>query len=441
MYGTDALHSNPALTQKLQRIYTLHRGKTVDLSFRAPYLNLLTRLGDPHLHLPPVIHVAGTNGKGSATAFMRAMLEAAGYRVHVYTSPHLVRFNERIVLAGQEIGDAELEALLDETMALNAGGALTFFEVTTAMAFAAFARHSADILLLEVGLGGRLDCTNLVPAPAATVIMPIGYDHMEFLGDRIEQIALEKAGIMKPGVPCVVAPQAHDVVMDILREVAAERGVPIFCHGAEWRIGWDANRRHELRFGNRTIVFPDPSLAGKHQIANAATAIQVLNVSDGFSVSDEAVWEGVTHAVWPGRLQRLYRIGNRTVPDDVEVWLDGGHNEDAARVLAEQCQAWQDCDERPLHLVVAMLNKRDPGSFLVPLLPYADTLTASAVPGESSSHAPDAIRSSAIDAGFDVTEVAIENDPVLAVQKLLDRNGSRILIAGSLYLVGAILKS
>jgi len=217
MYQSDVQHPSEQLAQKLFKLYTLNRDKKIDLSFRPPYLDLLEKFGNPHLELPPVIHVTGTNGKGSIIAVMRSILETAGYNVHTYTSPHLIRFNERIVLSGKPIEDEPLEALIDEALELNGDGDLTFFEITTAIAFAAFARNPADICLLEVGMGGRLDCTNVIKAPLATIISPIGIDHAEHLGDTIEKIAAEKAGIMKTGAPCVIAPQHEPSVQQVFR--------------------------------------------------------------------------------------------------------------------------------------------------------------------------------------------------------------------------------
>jgi dihydrofolate synthase/folylpolyglutamate synthase len=440
MYKADALHPNKTLEQKLQDLYLLHKYRSIDLSFRKPYLDLLAAFGDPHLRLPPVIHVAGTNGKGSVIAFMRGILEAAGYRVHVYTSPHLVKFNERIVLAGQPIGDGPLEALLDEAVALNNGGEVTFFEVTTAMAFAAFARTPADILLLEVGLGGRLDCTNVVPHPAATVITPISYDHMEFLGDSLQSIAAEKAGIMKPGAPCIVAPQVHETVVETLRRIAAGKGVSIICAGADWRIADEAGGSHILESGADRIAFPAPGLSGKHQISNAGTAIRVLNVLNGFAIPEDAIAAGVRRAAWPGRMQRLTQIGNKPVPVDTEVWIDGAHNEGAAAVLAHHMAGWAAADGKTLHLVTAMLNKRPPEIFLQPLLPHIASLTASTIPGEALSLAPAAIRDSAIDLGYDSTRIRCVDDPLEAVRALCGQGGRRVLVAGSLYLAGYFLR-
>lgn len=437
MYDTDAAHPDERLERKLQALYTLNRDKKVDLGFRTPYLNLLKRFGDPHLHLPPVIHVAGTNGKGSVIAFMRAILEAAGYKVHVYTSPHLVKFNERIVLAGQMIGDRDLEDLLDEAMRLNDGGEVTFFEITTALAFAAFSRTPADIVLLETGLGGRLDCTNVIENPLATVIMPIGYDHMEFLGDTLEQIAGEKAGIMKAGSPCIVAPQPHDSVRRTLVDIGRAKGSPVHLHGSDWFIEPGVNRDHEMRQGDQVTRFPTPSLAGNHQIFNAGTAIRVLNVAKGFHIPERAVRQGVTGAIWPGRLQgldpSLFKLHA-----DWSIWLDGGHNKDAATMLRNVMLQWQKNNETPITLMTAMINKRHPKVFLEPLLPFCSHIITLPIPNEPMSHDPNTISAAAKNMGYKgKIEIAKNFEDGLSK---LDKNPGYLLIAGSLYLVGSLLK-
>ncbi len=436
MYQADALHPNPSLERKLQGIYTLNRDKTVDLSFRPPYLDLLRKLGDPHLHLPPVIHVAGTNGKGSTVAFMRAVLEAAGYRVHAYTSPHLVRFNERIVLAGREIADDALEALLDETLALNGDGALTFFEVTTALAFAAFARTPADILLLETGLGGRLDCTNVIRDPAATVITPIGYDHMEFLGDTVESIAREKAGIMKPGRPCVVGPQDHAAATETLRRAAAEKGAPFLCHGEEWRTEPGPDGRHKVLIGGAAIPFPDPSLVGLHQVYNAGTAIRALKTLKDFTISDDTVARGVTRAIWPGRLQRLYTFDGKPLPDGIELWIDGAHNEDGISALTAFVRQGNP-QKKPVHFVVGTLAKRDPEIILPELQNLATSMWFVCIPDQKDSHAPKALLDYALTTSGECKDLHEADIPKEAVSKVLQKYAGlpgMIIVTGSLYL-------
>ncbi len=419
MYAADAAHPNATLEGKLQALYTLNRDKTVDLGFRPPYLQLLEALGNPHLSLPPVIHVAGTNGKGSVIAMLRAVFEAAGYKVHAYTSPHLAKFNERIYLAGQDIEDDALEALLDEVVALNESRAVTFFEITTALAFAAFSRTPADILLLEVGLGGRLDCTNIIENPLATAITAIGYDHMEYLGETLPEIAAEKAGIMKPGAPCVIGPQADESVFPVFEGRAKELDIPLVYAAREW----DA-------------AMPVPNLAGPHQVGNANTALAVLNILEGFDSPEGAIRQGLQSIRWPGRLQQikqgsLYDL----LPDGWELWLDGGHNEGAGRVLAEQAKSWEQTDGKPLHLIVGMMNTKDPQAFLAPLLPHAASLAAIPIPDEPQSFSPAEIVAAA---GSGIPAENIE-DAIRQCQKANGEAAGRILICGSLYLTGSLI--
>ena len=430
MYASDAAHAKPSLTAKLSALYTLH-SSGIDLTIRAPYLALLERLGNPHKYLPPTIHVAGTNGKGSTIAFMRAILEAAGYSVHVYTSPHLVRFNERIVLAGQEIGDDALEALLDEATALNNGGAITFFEMTTAVAFAAFARHPADILLLETGMGGRLDCTNVIEHPAATVITAIGYDHMEFLGDTLESIAREKAGIMKKDVPCVVAPQTDATINFFLKREATRISAHAIIYGQDWNSTMMAAGGGQVKWNGARVIFPSPSLAGFHQIDNAATAIQTLSVLNGVTISSSAVMQGVSNARWLGRLQRIRVFRDQSLPDTVALWVDGAHNGHASIALAKTLSAWG--EHNPVNIVVAMLNKRSPQDFLEPILPHAATLTATTIPGSQECHTAETIAQSAISIGFPSEKILVDCNPISAVSRLLEKRQT-CLVTGSLYL-------
>ncbi|MCF8495511.1 MAG: bifunctional folylpolyglutamate synthase/dihydrofolate synthase [Alphaproteobacteria bacterium] len=428
MYASDLRHESVPLQDKLKALYALGRGRRIDLSFRPAYLDLLKAFGNPHLHLPPVIHVAGTNGKGSTVAIMRAVLEAAGRRIHAYTSPHLCRFNERIVLAGLEIEDSALEDLIDEALAHANGAELTFFEVTTALAFAAFARNPADILLLETGLGGRMDCTNIIERPLATVITAIGFDHMEFLGNTLPAIAAEKAGIMKPGAPCVVGPQETSEIYPLLKEHAKKLNVPLFLHGEEWQVT-QAAEGMEFSFEEEARLYPAPGLAGGHQIGNAGTALATLRTA-GIELPERAVREGLKNASWPGRLQRL----SQREKDGWEVWLDGAHNGHAARALA----AWAAQKEGPLHLIVGMMGHKDPAEFLAPLLPYIDSLTAVDIPGE-----PGAVKSGDLLERLGKLPIPVRscNDPAEALQILFKTQAPGcVLITGSLYLAGRMLQ-
>ena len=399
-----------ALDPVLARLTALHP-KLIDLKLDR-VLRLLERLGNPERRLPPVIHVAGTNGKGSTVAFMRAMLEAAGRRVHAYTSPHLVRFNERIVVAGAMLPDGELLALLEECERANEGRPITFFEITTAAAFLAFARAPADVLLLEVGLGGRLDTTNVVERPAMTAITPVARDHTQFLGETLAEIAAEKAGIIKPGVPLALAPQEEEASAVILAK-AAEAGAPV--HDG-WRVS------DGVYYGRRlTLPLPALGLAGAHQAGNAGLALACL---EGFGLPEEALLRGLETARWPARLQRL--------SETPEVWLDGGHNPAAGQVLAE----WLAGRAKRFDLVVGMLDTKDRGRFLAELAPHVERTVTVPVPGSAASVPAEALAEAARAAGMDAAAAA---DVETALARL---GGVRpVLIAGSLYLAGAVLAS
>lgn len=439
MYASDLRHSNMTLQDKLRHLYGLSRGGTIALDFRPPYLNLLKAFGDPQRALPPVIHVAGTNGKGSVVAAMKGIFEAAGYRVHAYTSPHLLRFNERIVLQGRAIDDAALEDLIDTALRLNDGAAITFFEITTAMAFAAFARAPADILLLETGMGGRLDCTNVVAAPRVTVITGICFDHREFLGETLQAIATEKAGIMKRGVACVLGPQERPFFQEdafsVFESRARALNAPLYRAGADWVIAPEENR-FTLGFRGQSYALPLPALAGRHQIDNAATAcIACLCAGEDFSITQAHMAQGLRHMQWPGRLQNLTAQVN--VPGR-EIWLDGAHNAQGARALAAQAAQWQARDGRDLHLVLGMMAHKDPVEFLEPLAPYLQSVTVVDIPQEPKAW-PAAVLHAKIAAAFPALPCA-QASSAWEAARAPGAEGGRMLIAGSLYLVADMLK-
>ncbi len=428
---------NPATKQRrsdavLDRLTRLHP-KVIDLSL-GRIERLLARLGNPERELPPVVHVAGTNGKGSVIAFLRAMLEAAGRRVHVYTSPHLVRFHERIRLGGALIAEPELVRLLEECEAANGPTPITFFEVTTAAAFLAFARQPADILLLETGLGGRLDATNVVPRPLLSIITPVSIDHEQFLGNGLAAIAGEKAGILKSGVPAVIGPQPAAALAAIEARAAAV-GAPLHLAGRDWRgeQNGDGLAFHG-RLGDR--LFQRPALRGAHQVENAAIALAAAELLEGFGLDPTALDRGLAEASWPGRLQRL-RLGALAdlLPAEWELWLDGGHNAAAGRALAAALGAWRD---RPLYLVAGMMNSKAARDFLAPLAPMTAALYAVTIPGEANSFSAEQAASAAEAAGM----AACAADGVAAAlsQIARDANGpGRVLICGSLYLAGRVL--
>ncbi len=416
----------------LERLSHLHP-KVIDLSLER-IERLLAHLGHPERALPPVIHVAGTNGKGSTVAYLRAIAEAAGLRVHAYTSPHLVRFHERIRLAGTLIGEDALSALLDECERANGDAPITFFEVTTAAAFLAFARAPADLLLLEVGLGGRLDATNVIAAPALSIITPVSIDHVQFLGETLTAIAGEKAGILKPGVACVVGPQPSEAETAIEKRARAV-DAPLLRHGAEWHVEVTESG-FVYRGQARRIALPRPALPGVHQIANAGMAVAAAEALAGrFAIGDGAIRTGLRTAEWPARLQRLMRGPLiELLPAGWELWLDGGHNPAAGEALAETARGWRD---RPLYLVVGMINTKDVAGFLRPLAPQAASLTALSIPGNPAAVAPEEIAATGQALGL---AAGTAPDAVAALKHIATASATaRVLICGSLYLAGIVL--
>jgi len=383
-----------------------------------------------------VVHVAGTNGKGSLIAFLKAMVEAAGRTAHVYISPHLVHFNERIAICGTPIADAALTAILEECEAANGGRSITYFEITTAAAFLAFSRTSADVVLLETGLGGRFDATNVVAAPALCAITPVSLDHMHFLGHNVAAIAFEKAGILKPGVACVVAPQ-DEAAAAVIDARAEEIGAPLIRAGRDWRVEHnEAGFSYIDNQDGARLDLPPPALAGAHQIVNAATAVACARRLTDLNIGDAHMAAGLGAVRWPARLQLLDHGALCDIAGpDWELWLDGGHNSAAAGALAHHAAGWQ---ARPLHLIFGAINSRDPGEFLRPLAGLVSGLRAVAVPGEENSHSAEDIAAAARQAGIQAAPSASLTD---AIAEIVSRNGppGRILICGSLYLAGAAL--
>jgi len=407
---------------------TLHP-KVIDLTLDRVH-RLLSALDHPERRIPPVIHIAGTNGKGSTLAMIRAGLEAAGQPVHAYTSPHLARFHERIRLAGTLISEPALAALLDECVTANGSDPITFFEITTCAAFLAFARTPADWTLLEVGLGGRLDATNVVAAPRLTIITPVSLDHQQYLGETVAEIAGEKAGILKRRVPCIVGPQTEDGLA-VIEARAARLGVPLLVHGQHWHIGEDRGRMiYQDESG--LVDLPLPTLPGPHQIQNAGAAIAALRHL-GF---DAAVCEAaVTQAVWPARMQRLRQGPLVAAAPRAELWLDGGHNPAGGEALAATLARMP---KRPTHLICGMLNTKDIGGYLRPLARHADSLTAVSIPGEKNTLPAEETQAAARAAGLSATTAGSVQD---AVDRIAGADPqARILICGSLYLAGQVLR-
>ena len=419
----------------LERMLALHPLK-IDLSL-GRIEALLARLGDPQLHLPPVIHVAGTNGKGSTVAFMRAVLEAAGRRVHVYTSPHLVRFHERIRLAGQLVDEARLTAALQECERVNASAPITLFEMTTAVAFKLFSETPADVLLLEVGLGGRFDATNVVPDPALCVITPVSIDHPEFLGSTLPQIAFEKAGIIKARIPVVVAAQ-EDEACAVIERQAEKLRAPILI-GAQDFTGREERGRLVYQDETGLLDLPLPRLAGRHQIQNAATAIAALRQFDP-GLPDDAFEAGMLRVDWPARLQRLTSGPLVALaPQGADVWLDGGHNVAGGRVLGEAMADLEAQAPRPLVIICGTLATKDTAGFLSAFRGLARRVFAVPIPGEHAGRAPQEVAEAAVRVGLaaDCAGSVAEALTLIAAQAW-DRP-PRILIAGSLYLAGQVL--
>ena len=412
----------------LERLKRLHP-KRIDLSL-GRIKRLLKALDHPERRLPPVIHVAGTNGKGSVIAYLRAFHEAAGRRVHVYTSPHLVRFTERVVIGGKTIREKEFADLLQICEGANEDAPITFFEITTAAAMLAFATHPADILLLETGLGGRLDATNVVASPALSVITPVSLDHQRFLGTTLAAIAAEKAGILKPGVRAVIGPQPAEASTEIARQ-ARDLDCPLDRFGAEFGAEAVADGLR-FRTGDTIISLPRPALLGSHQITNAAVALACLPglPSLPVEVSDMAV--GLRSVCWPARLQHLHwSVAPRP---KWEFWLDSGHNPAAGEALGDVARAWRD---RPLYLVVGMMENKDARGFLRPLASAADSVVFVPIPGHDTSLAPERLAAIATDLGLTVSTAASVRE---AIAQLPQAGAARVLICGSAYLAGSVLR-
>lgn len=427
-----ATSSSPAVQRQLDRLWAL--GPGADVLGLSRITALLDRIGNPHLSLPPVLHVAGTNGKGSTCAFLRAAVEAAGLAAHVYSSPHLVRFNERIRLAGQLIDDATLATLLEQV--LDAGGDIgaSFFEVTTAAAFLAFSRTPADACIIEVGLGGRLDATNVIPAPAACAIAQLGIDHQAFLGDTAEAIAGEKAGIAKPGVPLITMSYGESVTARIA-EVAAAANAPVHARGTAWDFTVTPDRLL-YRDAQGEVATPLPTLAGPHQPANLALAIATLRHQRALAVPDSAFAAASTTARWPARMQLLTPGPlHARLPAGAEIWLDGGHNEAAAQSVSATLA--QVADGRPAHLILGMLSNKDATGLLAPFAPLAASFTAVPVPGHAH-HDPADLAATARALGIPSTATAPDVPAALAS---IHADAPLVLILGSLYLAGEVLRA
>ena len=425
----------------LAELKTLHP-RRMDLSL-GRIEALLDKLGRPQDRLPPVIHIAGTNGKGSTAALLKAMLQAAGKRVHVYTSPHLVRFNERIELAGpdgkaQPIDEAELVELLERTERANAGAPITYFEITTAAAFLAFAEHPADALILEVGLGGRLDATNVVARPALSIITPVSMDHADWLGDSIALIAREKAGILKAGVPAVISEQPEEALAAI-RDEARRVGAPLTVWGEDFEAF--AQRGRLVHQGEERLMdLPLPALMGQHQIVNAGTAVAAALQLKDLGITDAAIERGLLEARWPARMQRLDNGPlSRLLAPGSELWLDGAHNPAGAEAVARTLAELEERAPKPVGLVIGMMSNKDAAGFLAHFRGLVRRVVAVPTPGSpEATYDPVDLAKIATAAGLAADAAADVEAAITRLQKL-DRGAWRILICGSLYLAGHVL--
>jgi dihydrofolate synthase/folylpolyglutamate synthase len=406
---------------------------------------LLEVLGNPQLRLPPVIHVAGTNGKGSVSAFCRALLEAGGYAVHVHTSPHLVNWHERYRIGakgkpGSLVDDKVLADALRRVAEANAGQAITVFEILTAASFLMFSEMPADVAVIEVGMGGRLDCTNVVDDPAVSVIMPISFDHQAYLGDRVELIAAEKAGIIKKGRPVVIGHQEFDAAREVLVATADRMSCPAAVYGQDFTAHEEFGRLvYQDEFGLADL--PLPRLPGRHQLANAAAAIRAVKAA-GFAVTDAMMETAMSSVEWPGRLQKLQE-GTlvELAPHGAEIWVDGGHNPGAGEVIAEAMAAFEERQPRPLYLIVGMLNTKDPIGYFRAFADIAEYVFAVPIRGSDAGLDPVVIANSAYDAGLIAEPALTVADALKEIsnRQLDDAVPPRILIGGSLYLAGNVL--
>jgi dihydrofolate synthase/folylpolyglutamate synthase len=413
----------------LERMMALHP-KVIDLTLDRMW-RLLDAIGAPQDRLPPVIHIAGTNGKGSTQAMLRAGLEATGAKVHAYTSPHLARFHERIRLAGELITEDALTEVLDHCYQANGPDPITYFEITTAAALHAFATTPADYTLLEVGLGGRLDATNVISSPALSIITPVDLDHQAFLGETLSEIAGEKAGIIKRGIPCVVGPQ-HDEALDVIEAKAARLGAPLYAYGQQWHVSTERDR---LIYQDESglLDLPLPALPGPHQVMNAGAAIATLRVLEKTENAAEAAMKNVS---WPARMERLKtgRLADLAAP--AELWLDGGHNPAAGRAIADTLRQQSD---RPTHVICGMLNTKDIAGYMAPISEIAQSLTAVSIPGEAATLSAAQTADAARSVGMSAREEPSVESAIRAIIAAYPQ--ARILICGSLYLAGHVIRT
>lgn len=434
---------NLTAAHRIERLLEKHP-KGFDLSLER-ISRLLEALGNPQDKLPPIIHIAGTNGKGSATAFARALLEAEGLAVHVHTSPHLVNWHERYRLgrkgeAGQLVDDATLSDAVARVTEANGEHMITVFELLTAVTFVLFAEHPADAVILEVGLGGRFDATNVITKPAVSLIMPVSLDHQSYLGDKVEIIAAEKAGIIKRGCPVVIGFQSSDDARQVMIDIADRLRCAVSVFGQDF-LAYQEHGRMVYQDESGLIDLPLPRLPGRHQIANAAAAIKAVREA-GFALSDQAVEKAMTSVTWPARMQRLTQ-GDlmRFAPEKAEVWLDGGHNPGAGVVIAEALAELEERDPRPLYLITGMINTKDPVGYFEAFTGMARQVYTVAISSSDSGIDHETLADAARRAGLEALPVASVAEGLKAIKEQVKDEviAPRILIGGSLYLAGDVL--
>ncbi len=428
----DPIRASDAVIQRLRA----NHPSLIDLT-TGRVERLLAALGHPERRLPPVIHVAGTNGKGSTVAYLRAMAEAAGLKVHVLTSPHLVRFAERIRIAGKLITDAELSDLTDQLEAVNAGQPISFFEITTVLALEAFARTPADLCLIEVGLGGRFDATNIFPAPAVCVITPVDYDHLEMLGPELSKIAWEKAGIIKAGRPVVVAHQAQEA-FEVIDSEATSLGAPLMAMG-QTLDAWEERGRLLVQMPDRLLDLPAPALFGPHQFENAGLAVATLLTLGDPRIDDAALAKGLARVDWPARFQRLTRgpLGHLAEAKGADLWLDGAHNPHGGRALAEACRRLVARDGRPLTLIVAQFARKDSVGFFTPLKALGARVITTQFDSSTALSSAD-LAKAAGQVGI-VAEQALDVSEAMAMAVAGSGPAPHIVICGGLHFAGEVL--
>jgi dihydrofolate synthase/folylpolyglutamate synthase len=428
--------------REIERLMALHP-KGYDLSLER-VSRLLEKLGNPQDRLPPVIHIAGTNGKGSCAAFSRALLEAAGYKVHVHTSPHLVSWHERYRLAavggGRLVEDKVFAEAIHRVAEANAGQTITVFEILTAVGFILFSEHPADAAIIEVGLGGRFDATNVIKRPAVSVVMPISLDHEAYLGDRVELIAAEKAGILKPGCPAVIGQQEFDAALDVLTDTADRLGCPVTVYGQDF-LAYGENGRMVYQDEDGLMDLSPPRLPGRHQFANAAAAIAAVKAA-GFEIGQRAADKAMENVSWPGRMQKL-SLGRLVdlAPKGSEIWLDGGHNPGAGLVVAEALAEQEEKSPRPLYMIAGMINTKDQAGYFSAFKGLVRHVYTVPVSTSDAGVPNDQLALRAAEAGLSAEPVGSVANALMLLRDTLgeDETPPRILIGGSLYLAGAVL--